>query len=148
MIHRREFQDKLTKELLKIVHLNSLTFVFERRQGCMYMDSQINWIPIVLPVTWEKHKLFFQVLWQTTQRSPVRINHRTGRKAVACEQTLHFEQWREVTEEQRFTLARFLAACFSRNNWTISSLQARRAPETERYLIKFHLKKLFQLVEF
>ena len=44
MIYRREFQDKLTKELLKIVHFNSLKFVFERSQGCMYMDSQINWI--------------------------------------------------------------------------------------------------------
>ena len=59
MIHVREFQDKLTKELLKIVHFNSLKFVFERRQGCMYMYSQINWIPIVLPVTSERHKLFF-----------------------------------------------------------------------------------------
>ena len=37
MIHRREFEDKLTKELLKIVHFNSLKFVFERRQGCMNM---------------------------------------------------------------------------------------------------------------
>ena len=37
MIRRREFQDKLTKELLKIVHFNSLKFVFERSQGCMYM---------------------------------------------------------------------------------------------------------------
>ena len=27
MIHRREFEDKLTKELLKIVHFNSLKFV-------------------------------------------------------------------------------------------------------------------------
>ena len=81
MIHRREFQDKLTKELLKIVHFSLLKFVFERRQDCMYMYSQINWIPILLPVTSEKHKLFFQILWQTTERSPVRINHRTGRKA-------------------------------------------------------------------
>ena len=36
MIHRREFQGKLTKELLKIVHFNSRKFVFERRQSCMY----------------------------------------------------------------------------------------------------------------
>ena len=42
MIYRREFQHKLTKELLKIVHFNPLKFVFERSQGCMYMDSQIN----------------------------------------------------------------------------------------------------------
>ena len=63
MIHRREFQGKLTKELLKIVHFNSRKFVFERRQSCMYtcMDSQIV-NPIVLPVTSEKHKLFFQIL--------------------------------------------------------------------------------------
>ena len=123
MIHRREFQDKLTKELLKIVHFNSLKFVFERRQGCMYMDSQINWIPIVLPVTSEKQKLFFQILSQTTtQRFPVRIKDRTGRKAVAlaCEQALHFGKSRQVTEEQRLTLARFLPARFSRHNWRIS----------------------------
>ena len=116
MIHRREFQDKLTKELLKIVHFNSLKFVFERRQGCMYMDSQINWIPIVLPVTSEKQKLFFQILSQITQRFLVRINHRTCRKAVACEQALHFGKSRQVTEEQRLTLARFLPARFSHHN--------------------------------
>ena len=63
MIHRREFQGKLTKELLKIVYFNSRKFVFERRQSCMYkcMDRQIV-NPIVLPVTSEKHKLFFQIL--------------------------------------------------------------------------------------
>ena len=116
MIHGREFQDKLTKELLKIVHFNSLKFVFERRQGCMYMYSQINWIPIVLPVTSEKQKLFFQILLQTTQRSPVRIKDRTGRKEVACAQALHFGKSRQVTEEQRLTLARFLPARFSRHN--------------------------------
>ena len=38
MIHRQEFEDKLTKELLKTVHhnlqnFNSLKFVFERHQG-------------------------------------------------------------------------------------------------------------------
>ena len=36
MIFKRKFEDKLTKELLKIVHYNlqtSLKFVFERRQG-------------------------------------------------------------------------------------------------------------------
>ena len=98
MIHRREFQHKLTKELLKIVHFNSLKFVFERSQGCMYMDSQINWIPIVLPVTSERHKLFFQILLQTTQRFPVRIKDRTGRSAVACEQALHFGKSLEVTK--------------------------------------------------
>ena len=40
MIHRREFEDKLAKELLKIAQLQfSVTckFGFERRQGCMYM---------------------------------------------------------------------------------------------------------------
>ena len=116
MIHGREFQDKLTKELLKIVHFNSLKFVFERRQGCMYMYSQINWIPIVLPVTSERHKLFFQILLQTTQRSPVRIKDRTGRKEVACAQALHFGKSRQVTEEQRLTLVRFLPARFSHHN--------------------------------
>ena len=39
MIYRREFQDKLTKELLKIVHFNSLKFVFERR---LYVYGQSN----------------------------------------------------------------------------------------------------------
>ena len=55
MIHGREFQDKLTKELLKIVHFNSLKFVFERRLGCMYIDSQINSISDI-----GEEKLFFQ----------------------------------------------------------------------------------------
>ena len=79
MIRGREFQDKLTKELLKIVHFNSLKFVSERHQGYMYMYSQINWIPIVLPMTSKKHKSFFQILSQTTQRFPVRIKDQTGR---------------------------------------------------------------------
>ena len=38
MIHRREFEDKLSKELLKLVHynlqtFNSLKFFFKRHQG-------------------------------------------------------------------------------------------------------------------
>ena len=81
-------------------------------------------------MTSEKQKLFFQILSQTTQRSPVRIKDRTGRKEVACAQALHFGKSRQVTEEQRLTIARFLVARFLRHNGKIS-LQARRATKME-----------------
>ena len=37
MIHRREFEDKLTKELLKIVHFNSLKFFFSKDVKVVYI---------------------------------------------------------------------------------------------------------------
>ena len=126
MIHRREFEDKLTKELLKIVHFNSLKFFF-RKTSRLYIYVKWNQLDNRSYFQWHRRS---RILSQTTQRSPVRIKDRTGRKEVACAQALHFGKSRQVTEEQRLTLARFLSARFSRHNWRIS-LQARRATKME-----------------
>ena len=126
MIHRREFEDKLTKELLKIVHFNSLKFFF-RKTSRLYIYVKWNQLDNRSYFQWHRRS---RILSQTTQRSPVRIKDRTGRKEVACAQALHFGKSRQVTEEQRLMLVRFLPARFSRHNWRIS-LQARRATKME-----------------
>ena len=126
MIQRREFEDKLTKELLKIVHFNSLKFFF-RKTSRLYIYVKWNQLDNRSYFQWHRRS---RILSQTTQRSPVRIKDRTGRKEVACAQALHFGKSRQVTEEQRLALACFLPARFSRHNWRIS-LQARRATKME-----------------